>query len=196
MVLTSQKIILYPTDTIYGLGVDATDPEVVLRLQALKGRPDGKPISVVVSDMAMLREYAEVTSLAERLAEALLPGKLTLILRANPRIHTPGIVGEDGSIGFRIPNHSVPIALVKKVGKPITATSANVSGMETEKTPEAILKQFGEKASWITEVVDQGELPPSRASTVVDARGEEPIILREGALSKLEIYTALGYTGT
>lgn len=175
-------IFLYPTDTIYGLGVDATDPEAVLRLQTLKGRPDGKPISVVVSDMDMLRQYAEVTPLGERLAAAFLPGKLTLVLQAVPGKLAPGVVSADGSVGFRIPAHDVPRALVEKIGKPITATSANVSDMETEKTPEAILAQFTDRASMITEVVDHGALTPSLPSTVVDARGSDPLIIREGAI--------------
>jgi len=76
---------------------------------------------------------------------------------------------------------------VRECGVPITATSANVSGMKTEKTPEAILGQFGEKVSMITLVINAGELPGDMPSTVVDARGESPVVLREGAISKESI---------
>lgn len=178
-------IVLYPTDTLYGLGVDATDPEAVMRLKELKGRDDRKPISIAVSDIEMMKQYAKVTPLAETLAKKFLPGKLTLILNAKnlPDELTAG----DGTIGVRIPNHPKALELIKKTRKPITATSANVSGMETESTPERILAQFGEKASWITKIIDSGELPPSGPSTVVDARGEEIIIIREGAISKEEL---------
>jgi len=193
MQFATNDIILYPTDTLYGLGVDATDPEAVLRLKELKGRDEGKPISVVVFDRVMLEEYAEVTPLAEKLAEAFLPGKLTLVLHAKPVLAESGIVGPDGSVGFRIPNHTVPLRLVRELGKPITATSANVSGMSPEKTPEKILTQFGEKASWVTNVIDEGVLPESLPSTVVDARGETPDILREGDISEVAIRTVLGY---
>ena len=184
-----QMITLYPTDTIYGLGVDATDPEAVLRLREMKGREDGKPISIIVSDVGMMERYAEVTPLARKLAERFLPGKLTLILTAHCATSggctlAPGIVGEDGSVGIRIPDYPVPLQLVKELGKPITATSANISGMPTKKTPEKILAQFGKKASMITRIIDAGELPESTPSTVVDARGDSPVVLREGALSK------------
>ncbi len=176
-------ITLYPTDTLYGLGVDATSQEAVARLIALKGRPDGKPISVVVSDMDMLREYAHVTPLAKRLASKFLPGKLTLVLEALPEKFAPGIVAPDGSVGFRIPAHPAPRELVLRYGKPLTATSANVSGMLTESTVQKILGQFGEQASWVGEIIDGGELAHSPASTVVDARGTSPVIIREGAIT-------------
>ena len=180
-------ITLYPTDTLYGLGVRATDSQAILRLKELKGSDETKHFSIVVFDIEMMREYAEVTPLAQKLIKKFLPGKLTLILCAKPRLRTSGIVAEDGSIGVRIPDHPVPLELVKKLGVPITATSANVSGMKTEKTVDKILKQFGERASWIDEVIDGGELSASEPSAVVDARGDTPIIIREGAISKEEI---------
>lgn len=180
-------ITLYPTDTLYGLGVDATSPKTVARLIALKGRPDGKPISVVVADMDMLRQCANVTPLAERLASQFLPGKLTLVLEALPEKFAPGIVAPDGSVGFRIPAHPAPHELVLRHGKPVTATSANVSGLPTESTVQKILEQFGEQASWIDDIIDGGELALSPGSTVVDARRDAPLVLREGAISKNEI---------
>ncbi len=183
----NNDIILYPTDTLYGLGVDATNPEAVLRLQELKGRDDKKPISIAVDSLEMLEQYAQVTALARKLAKKFLPGKLTLILCANPGIRTKGVVGSDGSVGVRIPNHPQALALIQKIGKPITATSANVSGMLPENTVEKILTQFGEKAGMISRVIDGGELPLNTPSTVVDARGEKPIILREGAISSSNI---------
>lgn len=173
-------IVLYPTDTLYGLGVDATRAEAVSRLQELKGRDEGKPISIVVSNISMMEEYALVTPLAQKLSQQFLPGKLTLILEAKnlPENLTAGT----GTVGVRIPNHPVPVQLVRELGKPITATSANVSGMKTERSAQAILAQFGDKASWITNVIDEGELPESAPSTVVDARGDVPIVVREGAI--------------
>ncbi len=181
-----QDIILYPTDTIYGLAVDATDPEAVLALQKLKGRDEKKPISIVVTDMDMADRYAVVTPLARRLAEKFLPGKLTIILDSRDNL-APGVTAGTGSIGIRIPNHPVPLRLVQKLGVPVTATSANVADMPTEKTCDKILVQFGERARMITEVIDEGELPESLASTVVDARGNMPVIVREGAVSAKDI---------
>jgi L-threonylcarbamoyladenylate synthase len=179
------KIILYPTDTVYGLGVDATDADAVRALKALKSRSDGQPISIIVADIAMAERYAEVTPLARKLADKFLPGKLTIVLMAK---NLPDeITAGTGTVGVRIPAHPAPLALVRELGKPITATSANVSGMTTMNTPTEILKQFGEKAAAITRVIDGGALPESLPSTVVDARGEAVAILREGAIAGLAI---------
>lgn len=180
-------IVLYPTDTLYGLGVDATDAEAVSRLIELKGRDEKKPISIVVSDLAMASEYAEVTPLAEKLANKFLPGKLTIVLHAKdtlPAVLTAGT----GTVGIRIPNHSVPMELVLKLGKPITATSANVADQPTMNTVPEILAQFGEKSNLIYQNPEWGiSLPPSEPSTVVDARGPVPVVLRVGAISEREI---------
>ena len=178
-------LVLYPTDTIYGLGVDATDPEAISHLRELKGREDKKPISIMVSDMEMMELYAVVTPLAKTLAEKFLPGKLTLVLDAKnlPEELTSGTK----TIGVRMPKHLLCVQLVNQLGKPITATSANVSGKPTGKNPEEILKQFGDKADWITKVYDLGELPESAPSTVVDARGKVPIVIREGAIPREDI---------
>ena len=181
-------LVLFPTDTIYGLGVDATDPEAVTHLRELKGREDKKPISIMVSDMEMMEVYAVVTPLAKRLAEKFLPGKLTLVLEA--RNLPDELTSGTKTIGIRMPKHLLCMQLVNQLGKPVTATSANVSGKETEKTPEKILAQFGEKADWITKVFDLGELPESAPSTVVDARGKVPIVIREGAIPREDIEEA------
>lgn len=182
-------IILYPTDTLYGLGVDATSPEMVRKLKELKERGDEKHISIAVSDADMLRQYVEVTPLAERLIETFLPGKLTIVLKPK---NLPAELGtEMGEIGIRIPAREEILELIREFGRPITATSANVSGMPTEKTPRAILAQFGDKSHEITQVIDRGELPPSEPSTVVDARGGVPIIIRPGAISEVAIFDAV-----
>lgn len=171
---------LYPTDTLYGLGVDATDPEAIRRLQKLKGSGAEKHYSIAVSDIDMMRQYAEVTPLAERLAAKFLPGKLTLVLTAK---NLPKAIAPDGTIGTRIPDHKAVQELIRKIGGPITATSANVSGMQPENTVHEILEQFGTKASGIIYDTNiPSVLPPSAPSTVVDARGDTPVLIREGAI--------------
>ncbi len=134
-------IILYPTDTLYGLGVDATNPEAVGALRALKGRDEKKAISIVVADLAMAEEYAIVTPLAKKLAAQFLPGKLSIVLTATDMLPIELTAGT-GTVAIRIPDHPVPLQLVKELGKPITATSANIADMPTEASVEAILKQF------------------------------------------------------
>lgn len=182
-----QRVFLYPTDTVYGLGVDARDRDAVLTLRALKGSGGEKHYSIAVSDIDMMRQYADVTPLAERLVKKFLPGKLTIILNAK---NLPHELSDDGTIGVRIPNHPVVHELIKKVGGPITATSANISGMPPQKTVPEILAQFGDRAkdifvdpSWPT------ELPESLPSTVVDARGDMPVLIREGAILWTDLRT-------
>lgn len=187
-VLKNGGIILYPTDTIYGLGVDALNVEALKKLRALKGREGGKAISIVVADMDMARAYAEVTPLAEKLAQAFLPGGLTLILNAKPNLPVELTAGT-GTIGIRIPKSVLCLALAKDLGRPYTATSANVSDMETKGSVAEILAQFGTKAQQIERVIDAGELTGSAPSTVVDARSDSPHILREGALSSEDIFS-------
>lgn len=184
------KLYLYPTDTVYGIGVDATDPEAVSQVFKLKGRDDHKPISIVVADEEMLVRYAHVTPLAKRLIDSFLPGKLTIVLDAKDTL-PERITAGTGSVGIRIPNHPVPMRIVSELGKPITATSANVAGMPTEKTPEEILAQFGERSAMVTDVINEGLLPDSLPSTVVDARGDEPVIIREGAVPEADIIGSL-----
>jgi L-threonylcarbamoyladenylate synthase len=128
----------------------------------------------------MMREYADVTPLAERLVKKFLPGKLTIILNAK---NLPRELSDDGTIGVRIPDHPVVHELIKKIGGPITATSANMSGMSPESTVEKILSQFGDRASDIIyDISWPNVLPESLPSTVIDARGDVPILIREGAV--------------
>ena len=185
-VLKEGGILLYPTDTLYGLGVDALNGEALKRLRSLKGREEGKPISIIVADMEMAEKYAEVTALARKLAEAFLPGKLTLILNAKPILPLELTAGS-GTIGIRIPNHLLCLNLARELGRPYTATSANVSDLPPQSTVPAILAQFGTKAGLRGRVIDSGELLESMPSTVVDARGERPVIIRNGAIFKEDI---------
>lgn len=187
-VLKEGKILLYPTDTLYGLGVDATNAEAIAKLRKLKGREEGKPISIIVADMTMADEYAEVTPLAKKLAEAFLPGKLTLVLAVKDTLPSELTVGT-GTVGIRIPNHVFCLNLARELGRPFTATSANVSDKEPQSSVSEILVQFGERATMIDRIVDSGELLESLPSTVVDARGEKPVILREGAIPEKEIFS-------
>ena len=178
-------ITLYPTDTVYGLGVDATDAAAVDALFALKAREARNPVSIVVADIAMAEAYAELTPLARHLIDSFLPGKLTIVLNTKSNL-APAITAGTGTVGIRIPRHPVPLRIVSELGRPLTATSANLSGLPTLRTPPEILQQFGHLASAVTTVIDEGELPVSLPSTVVDARGDSLIILREGAIPRSE----------
>lgn len=178
-VLVSGGIVLYPTDTLYGLAVDATNADALARLRDLKGREKDKPISIVVPSVGMIEEYAELIERTRTLAEKHLPGALTLVLRAKDTIPTE--LTKDGSIGIRIPNDPFCLALAQAFQKPFTATSANVSGEETLDTVGAILAQFGEKASMIALAIDDGPRAGGIPSTIVN---EKMHVLREGAIPR------------
>lgn len=184
-------IILYPTDTVYGLGVDATSVEAIRALRALKGGTTvmDKKYLVAVDGLDMVRAIAKVTPLAERLAARFWPGALSLVLESTlfPEELTCGT----GTIAVRMPNHPAALALVKEFGKPITSTSANLTGEPTMSSVQEILAQFGEKASMVTRVIDGGTLLQSVPSTIVDVRGDTPVIIRAGAISEVAILEAL-----
>ena len=183
-VLRQGGVVVYPTDTLYGLGVDAFSDEAVDKLYAIKGREPGKPTHCIVSDLAMAEEYAEVNDAARKLAEKFLPGALTLILAKKPSLAT-GIGRGMDSIGIRIPNNEFCLEFARTLGKPITTPSANKAGVEPTTVPATILAQLGEEN--IDLFVDDGTLPPRQPSTIVNLVSGSLSILREGAVPSAEI---------
>jgi L-threonylcarbamoyladenylate synthase len=181
-VLRKGEVILYPTDTLYGLGVDARNPEAVARLKELKGRESKKPISVIVSDVKHMERCGVMNAAAHAIAERFLPGPLTLVLPAHPSMPKEVQLGD--AIGLRIPNNDFCLALAKAYGEPITTTSANVSGLPTKRSVNDIIWHFGKEISRIALIIDAGELPESPPSTVVRVTDETPRLLRDGALAK------------
>lgn len=184
-VLAKGGIILYPTDTLYGLGVDATNPEAVERLRELKGRERKKPIGVVVPDVRSMERCGTLNFAARDLAERFLPGPLTLVLPANPLM--PSDVMLNGGIGVRVPKHEFCLALARAFGKPFTTTSANLAGMGTPSTVNDLIWHFGPKVSEISLIVDGGVLASENPSTVVSCVTETPQVIRVGAISREEL---------
>ena len=189
-VLRNGGVVMYPTDTLYGLGADAFSDKAVDKIYAIKGRDEKKPIHCIVADIAMAEEYAEVTDDARLLFERLLAGGLTVILKKREAV-VGGIARGLDTIGIRIPHNDFCIQLAGAFGEPFTATSANLAGHEHQWSVEAILKQLGPNAEIIDLIIDAGELPPSAPSTVVDLSGEEPLIVREGAIAAADIWNAI-----
>lgn len=187
-VLRQGGVILYPTDTLYGLGADALSDTAVAKIYDIKGRESGKPTHCIVPSLEIAAEYAEVNDIARSLADRFLPGPLTLILKKKPTIEG-GITRGIDTIGIRIPNNEFCVALVKTFGKPVTTPSANRAGVTPASTPEAILAQLGKKASLIDLVIDAGELPARAPSTIVSCVTDVPSILREGAIPSSAILT-------
>lgn len=188
-VLRAGGVVLYPTDTLYGLGADAFSDEAVGRIYDIKGREKNKPIHCVVADLAMAEQYAELDTRARLLAERFLPGPLTLILKKKDGA-TGGIARDMATIGIRIPASDFCLSLARAFG-PFTTTSANVSGMPSGQTVDDILTQLGTRADNVAFVADAGVLPAAAPSTVVDLSGEEVQILREGAISAADVQAVL-----
>lgn len=188
-VLRVGGVILYPTDTLYGIGVDALSDHAVSKVYDIKGREKLKPIHSIVADIEMAERYAEMNDTARRLLRELPTGQLTLILKK--RHLDTGITRKIDTFGFRIPDNKFCIALVRAFDGPITATSANKSGDTPERTVSKILAQLGSAVSGIDLVIDAGELPPRQPSTIVDMTGQRPLILREGAISVSDLWNAI-----
>jgi L-threonylcarbamoyladenylate synthase len=188
--LRAGVVILYPTDTLYGLGADAFSDKAVGTVYGIKGRDKRKPVHAIVADVEMIEKYAEVPDMALVLAKEFLPGPLTLILKKKVGVKT-GIAKGITKIGFRIPKNTFCIALAKKFGGPITTTSANRSGAKSEMDVSGILRQLGVAKKKIGLVVDTGKLPESQPSTIVDLCGNDPVILREGAIPVADIWNSI-----
>lgn len=180
------EIILYPTETVYGLGVHAFDAEAWRDLCVLKGRSEAQRASWLVRDMSDIERLAVVTPAARELAKQYLPGPLTLVLQAKDTVPTH-CVAADGTVSFRISSDGVAAALIadymeRSGGVPLTCTSANVHGLPPQTTPTEILLQFGDRATMITQVIDGGKRS-GQASTVVRCVGEDVSILRQGVIA-------------
>lgn len=182
-VLKAGGIIIYPTETLYGLGALALNVQSVERIFHIKGRTEGKPIPILVKDKEMLYEVAEITEETAILIQRFLPGPLTLVVREKEKFPSL-ITGGTGKVAVRISRHSFVRSLFQLIDEPITSTSANISGEENLFNITEIRKMFDGKVELI---VDSGNLPPSKGSTVVDLTVKPPSIIREGDISKEEL---------
>lgn len=186
-------MILYPTETLYALGVNAIDPAELRKLFALKGRDESKAASWLVPSIAEIATYAEVSETAAVIAARFLPGPLTLVLPALPTVASE-VTSPDHTIGFRVSGDPMAQTIIEAFyaqhNAPLTCTSANRSGQPTLNTVEEILQQFGPKASEITEIHDDGPRK-GLASTVVRVVGEQYEVLREGVVSEADIKDAV-----
>jgi len=181
-------IIAFRTDTFYGLGANPLNRSAVQRIKQLKGREATKPILVVVSDIDQIERFISVRSRAfEALAERFWPGALTLIGQASPQVPDE-VTADTGTIGVRLPDDDKVRALVRACGGALTATSANPSGAEPARTAEEVASYF---AAAVDLIVDGGQARIDRPSTVVDAAGPDPKLIREGAIEWSEIQKAL-----
>ena len=183
------EVVVYPTETLYGLGADALNVAAVDKVFQLKGREPNNPIPVLIADREMLRALvADVSQLAEKLMASFWPGPLTLVLPARTDVARP-LVNSSGGIGVRISSEPVATELVRALGRPLTATSANPSGQPPARTIQQAKSYFaGEVACFI----DGGELTSKTGSTVVEIKENAIRIIREGEIGVSELKQILG----
>lgn len=183
-ILKGGGLVAFPTDTVYGLGACFSNLGAVKRIYQLKKRPRKVALPLLLADTAQMGQIAQaVPPVAWLLAERFWPGALTIVL---PRAKlVPDIITGGGeTVAVRLPAHEVPVALIKGLGEPIAATSANVSGRPSALTAGEVFSQLGDK---IELVIDGGRCLLGKESSIVDVTGRVPRLLREGAISRQEL---------
>jgi L-threonylcarbamoyladenylate synthase len=177
-VLRAGGAVAFPTETFYGLAAAALDPASVKRIFALKGRPDSKPLLVLVDSVGMAETVAHVGEPARALMKRYWPGALTLVLPARAIVPADVTAGT-GTLGVRVSSHPIAHGLVRTLGAPVTAPSANPSGREPPTTARAVVAYFGDGLDL---VLDGGPTAGGAPSTVLDMTVDPPTIIRQGAV--------------
>jgi L-threonylcarbamoyladenylate synthase len=187
-VLQNGGVIGYPTETVYGIGCNIFSQPAVKRIYQMKKRETDKAFILIAADIIQIKDIvAEIPEAAERLMENFWPGPLTLVFKASPNLATTEF-RRVKTIAVRIPDCAICLALLKACGYPIVSTSANLSGQAAATTAQGVISLFND---YLDLVVDGGKTPSDIPSTVVDITKSPVKIVREGAISKLEINTVL-----
>ena len=177
-------VVAIPTDTLYGLAADAFNAAAIERVFAIKERPEGLALPVLLANMEQLPLAArELPDTARVLAKAYWPGPLTLVLRRAEGLPPRLTAGAD-TVAARVPAHPAPRELARRLGRPITGTSANISGSPDPQSLDELRLQVGERVDCVVSI---GPVPAGTASTIVDLTGDTPKIIREGAIPLAEI---------
>jgi len=191
-VLREGGLVVFPTDTVYGVGAAVDRPDAVARLYVAKGRPLEKPIPVLIADLEQLERLArEVTPEARLLAQHFWPGALTIVVPAQPWLPQE-IVRETGTVGLRMPDHPVALAIIRAAGGAVATTSANRSGEREACTVDEAIAALGDVVDLY---IDGGRTPGGIPSTVVGFERSGLVVLRRGALA-VEVIEQVLRTGS
>jgi len=189
VVLRAGGMVAFPTETVYGLGADASNPDAIRKLFAAKGRPHDHPLIVHVADAVQVANWArDISHAAHVLAKKFWPGPLTMILERAATV-SDLVTGGQGTIALRVPSHPVAQSLLRKFGGGVAAPSANRFGRVSATTAEHVRSEFGTEVDC---VLDGGAADVGIESTIVDLSGARPALLRPGAITVLQLEAALG----
>ncbi|MDD4381783.1 MAG: L-threonylcarbamoyladenylate synthase [Candidatus Dojkabacteria bacterium] len=181
-VLKDGGLIVYPTETCYGVGCDATNDKALQKLLQYKKFRGSKPISIAVSDRNMVEEYVDINEMADNIYRNFLPGPITVISIGKGNLKAP-VVSASGGVGVRYPDYQFTLDLIKEFGKPITATSANMSYRSAPYDIEKLIDNLPKKSLELIDIfLDAGQLSHNEPSTVLDTTLNELSILRQGKL--------------
>lgn len=184
-ILETGGIVIFPTETVYGIGANACNEEAVRRIYEVKNRPGEKPLSIMVSGVDEIEKYAVIENEVERkIINNCMPGPITVVLKKKKGVFDYISSGKD-TIGIRIPDNSIILNILKKADFPIVAPSANISGMPSGVDLNDILEDFDGK---VDVCINGGKARLGEASTIVEVIDGEPVILRQGKISLDEIY--------
>jgi L-threonylcarbamoyladenylate synthase len=188
--LRAGELVAFPTETVYGLGADAANVEAVRRLFAVKGRPSDHPVIVHVARAEQVDDLGrDVPDAARQLAAAFWPGPLTIVVRRNLERVVPEVTGGLDSVGLRVPDHPLALAVLETFGGGVAAPSANRFGRVSPTTAAHVRADLGDD---VRVVLDGGPSRVGVESTIVDVTGAEPAILRVGGIHRAAVETALG----
>lgn len=183
-VIKKGGIVIFPTETVYGIGANGLDENAVEKLYDIKQRPLNKPISLLVSDMNMVNEIAkDITELEYKLMEKFFPGPFTIILKKRDIVSNIVTAGKD-TVGIRMPSGEIARKLIEYANVPIATPSANISGKPSGTNLDEIMKDFNNKIDYC---IDGGESKLGIASTIVKVINNTPHILRQGTITKAQI---------
>lgn len=183
-------VVVLPTDTVYGLAADATNPQAVAKLFRMKKRPKTKPVPLIIRNMEMAKQLAYIDKRLEKILDFLWPGAITVILQKRAELPELVTAGKR-TVGLRLPDYKLLYYLLEVIGRPLTATSANISGEAPSIDAEKVVEQFRKEFSRPDLVLDAGKLKFSQPSTVLDLATPEPKIIRIGPVNPRKLMEIL-----